>query len=73
MVLSCEHVIKYSFYIVIILYKYDELIYYLNISLKSFNNKFSIDLHHMPIIFHFLILRIRINILIYHMFYQFIQ
>ena len=32
---SAEQVIKYSFYIVIILYISDECIYYLNISLKS--------------------------------------
>ena len=33
--LSDEQVIKYSFYIVIILFIYDECIYYLYISLKS--------------------------------------
>ena len=33
--LSAEQVIKYSFYIVIILYIADECIYYLNISLNS--------------------------------------
>ena len=33
--LSSEQVIKYSFYIVIILYTCDECIFYLNISLKS--------------------------------------
>ena len=32
---SAEQVIKYSFYIVIILFIYDEWIYYLYISLKS--------------------------------------
>ena len=42
MVLSAEHVIKYSFYTVIILYKYEECIYYLNISLKSFYTSYPI-------------------------------
>ena len=39
---SAELVIKYSFYIVIKLYKYEECIYYLNISLKSFYTSYPI-------------------------------